>query len=140
MRARLLFLLLLSALALPTRADVVVVVHPHSPLKQLTAVEVSDLYLGRIRSIRDGQRLTVLDQSRDSPLRARFFGLLNGMDLHRLNAYWARLQFSGDTQPPASLPDSQTVIELVRRDPLAIGYIDAAALTGAVRPVLTLKE
>jgi ABC-type phosphate transport system substrate-binding protein len=140
MRARLLFLLLLSALALPTRADVVVVVHPNSPLKQLTAVEVSDLYLGRIRSIRDGQRLTVLDQSRDSPLRARFFSLLNGMDLHRLNAYWARLQFSGDTQPPASLPDSQTVIELVRRDPLAIGYIDAAAITAAVRPVLILKE
>jgi ABC-type phosphate transport system substrate-binding protein len=140
MHPRLRPLLLLCALALPARADIVVVVHPHSPLKQLTAVEVSDLYLGRIRSLRDGQRLAVLDQPRDSGLRGRFFSLLNGMDLHRLNAYWARLQFSGDTQPPAQLPDSQSVIERVRRDPLAIGYVDATAVTGAVRPVLTLKE
>jgi ABC-type phosphate transport system substrate-binding protein len=139
MRARLSLLPLLLALCLPARADIAVVVHPGSPLRQLSAQEVSDLYLGRIRAI-GSQRLQVLDHPRDSGLRGRFFSLLNGMDLGRVNAYWARLQFSGDTQPPVPVPDSRAVIELVRRDPLAIGYVEAGAVTGTVRPVLILKE
>jgi ABC-type phosphate transport system substrate-binding protein len=140
MRTRFLpLLLILWTLAFPARADhIVVIVHPDSPLKQLTARELSDLYLGR--TLASGNRIIVLDQPRDSTLRADFFRKINGMDLSRVNAYWARLQFSGQMQPPPNLPDSQQIIEFVRRNPLAVGYIESKAITGAVRPVLTLEN
>lgn len=141
MRGRLLALLLIiSCLSQAARADIVVVVHPESPLQQLSQQEVSDLYLGRIRSIQGSERLLVLDQPRDSELRSRFFLALNGMSLRSVNAYWARLQFSGVSQPPLPLPDSQAVIKLVHHNRLAIGYVEAPAVTGDVRPLLTLKE
>lgn len=142
MRGRLLFFLLLmtSCLSQAARADIVVVVHPESPLRQLSPQEVSDLYLGRVRSLQGSERLLILDQSRDSELRSRFFQQLNGMSLRSVNAYWARLQFSGVSQPPIPMPDSQAVVNTVRRNRLAIGYVEAPSLSGDVRPLLTLKE
>lgn len=121
-------------------ADIVVVVHPESPVKHLTARAVSDLYLGRKVTVGDGEPLLVLDQPGDSPLRERFFRRLNGMDPRRVNAYWARLQFSGDVQPPTPLTGSQAVLDVVRRNPRAIGYVDASEVGAADHIVLLLKE
>lgn len=143
MRARLLpFLLMLCCLALPARAEHIVVIgHPDNPLTHLSSQELSDLYLGRpiTGSV---ERPILLDQPRDSLLRARFFRQINGMDLNRVNAYWARLQFSGQMQPPASLPDSRHIIDIVRKNRHAIGYIDESDLASAtgVRPLLHLRN
>lgn len=133
-------ILLLGGLHQVARADIVVVVNPESPLVQLNQQDISDLYLGRIRAIHGAERFLILDQPRDSDLRSRFFSQLNGMSLRSVNAYWARLQFSGDSQPPIPLNDDKSVIETVKRNRLAIGYIDASAITADVRPILTLKK
>jgi ABC-type phosphate transport system substrate-binding protein len=140
MRPPLVALLLTLLLALPAHGEIVVIAHPDCPLSGLTAKDISDLYLGRSRPFIDGEPVLILDQPRDSTLRRRFFSLVNGMDLRRVNAYWARLQFSGDTQPPLQVADSQSVIDVVKNNRNAIGYIDASAVTAAVRTVLQLKE
>ncbi len=132
-------LLSIAYLAGPAQAEIVVVVHPDSPIQSLSAKDIADLYLGRSRTLGSREHAVVLDHPRDSKLRSDFFSLLNGMDLRRVNAYWARLQFSGDTQPPVSLPDNQTIINTVRLNRQAIGYVDASALTPEVKPVLRLK-
>lgn len=124
-------------------ADVAVVVHPDSPLRTLSAREVSDLYLGRSHSVRSGdQRIAVviIEHPTDSPLRETFFRALNSMRVHQVNAYWARLRFSGEVLPPRQLPDSRAVIDAVGRDRSAIGYVDATAVNDSVRTVLLLKE
>lgn len=141
MRARLL-LLLLTLWTLPpvAWADILVIVHVDSPLQQLAPQQVSDLYLGRQRSTASGERLQVIDLPRNSELRSRFFSSLNGMSLRSVNAYWARLQFSGDSQPPIPLPDSSAVLAVVRNNRLAIGYVDAGEATAGVRTVLTLRD
>lgn len=141
MHARLIPLLLMfCSLALSAHAEVLVVVHPDSPLQALSAKDISDLYLGRGRASGNGERPLVLDQPRDSTLRERFFKQINGMDLRRVNAYWARLQFSGDTLPPVQMADNKAVIDAVRKNRLAIGYIDASTVSDQVRPLLSLKE
>lgn len=138
MRAQLttlIFLCLLSlAWPLAARADVAVIVHPDNPLRAMTAREVSDLYLGRIRS------LSAYDLPTDHPLRETFLHALNGMSIKQFNAYWARLRFSGEMLPPTPLADSRTVVEAVSRNRDAIGYVDAAALSASVKVVLRLKE
>jgi ABC-type phosphate transport system substrate-binding protein len=126
--------LLCMAWPLAARADMAVIVHPGNPLQTMTAREVSDLYLGRARS------LSPYELPAGSPLRELFFQSLNGMSIRQLNAYWARLRFSGEVLPPATLADSRAVVDAVSRNPNAIGYIDAAALRDSVKVVLRLKE
>ena len=134
------WLTILLALASPVvRGDIVVVVALNSSLQQLSMREASDIYLGRFKAAA-GERLLVLDHPGESALRERFSKQVNGMDLRRLNAYWARLQFSGETQPPVPMDDSQDVIYTIRRNRHAIGYVDASAVDGSVRVVLMLRE
>lgn len=136
-----LLLLTLLALALPARGEIVVVVHPDSPLKEVSVGNIADLYLGRLRTTVQGERLLPLDQPRDSKLRERFFQLLSGMDLKRLNAYWARLQFSGDIQPPVVLADSNQIVATLRANRLAVGYLEAdRAKTSGLRTLLHLEN
>jgi len=135
---------LLWLLCMPAApADVAVVVHPDSPLRSLNAREVSNLYLGRVRSVGvDGARIavTLFEQPADSALREAFFRALNGMAIRQVNAYWARLRYSGEVLPPSQLADSAAVVDAVARDRSAIGYVDARAVSPSVRTVLLLKE
>lgn len=138
-----LWLVLVAGLA-PVRAgEIVVIVNPNNPVSTMTAREVSDLYLGRSRSfVQDEQRLpaAVYEQPQDSVLRESFFRVLNGMNLRQLNAYWARLRFSGEVLPPMALADGRMVLDAVSRTRGGIGYVDAAQVDGSVKVVLRLKE
>lgn len=134
----------LAVSLLPVQAaEIAVIVHPNNPVVAMTEREVSDLYLGRSRSFTtDEQKLpaAVYEQPQDSRLRENFFLALNGMSLKQLNAYWARLRFSGEVLPPMTLPDSRLVLEAVGRNRRGIGYVDAALVDSSVKVVLRLKE
>jgi ABC-type phosphate transport system substrate-binding protein len=128
------------AAAAAARAEIVVVVHPDNPVQALSPRDVSDLYLGRTRALGSTRRALVLDHPRDSDRRRDFFNRVNGMDISRVNAYWARLQFSGDALPPAAMRDDRSVLDIVRRQRDAIGYVEAAHADESVRIVLRLKD
>lgn len=133
------------AWSLAAGADVVVIVHRDNPLQAMTAREVSDLYLGRARSFGNSEKkalasASIYEQSEDSPLRETFFRSLNGMTIKQLNAYWARLRFSGEVLPPEALPDSRAVVEAVKRDRNGIGYVHSSEVNDSVKIVLRLKE
>lgn len=135
----------LLCLAATAHADIAVIVHPDNPLPSMTPREVSNLYLGRTRSFvaTDGRNplpASIYELPADNPLREVFFHTLNGMDIKQLDAYWARLRFSGEVLPPPVLPDSRSVVDAVSRKRNAIGYVDAAAVSASVKVVLRLKE
>ena len=132
--------------AQPVKADLCVIVHPDSPVQSLTSLQVSDLYLGRARGF-DGNGLTnesqatIFDQPENSALRAKFFRAVNAMSVERVTSYWARLRFSGHILPPEPLADNGAIIAAVSKNPQAIGYVDASAISGSgVKVVLRLKE
>lgn len=137
-----LIIICLLCLAVVARADIAVIVHPDNPVPSMTQREVSNLYLGRTRSFGADVHnpASIYEQPADSSLREVFFRTLNGMDIKQLDAYWARLRFSGEVLPPAALPDSRSVVDAVSRRRNAIGYVDAAAVSSSVKVVLRLKE
>ena len=121
-------------------ADLVVIVNPANPMKSMTKDQVADLYLGRARTFASGEYALVFDHARGAALRDRFFKDLTGMSPAQVNAYWSRLMFTGQVLPPQPLPDDKAVVEIVKRNPGAIGYVDSASIDASVRVVLTLKE
>lgn len=137
-----LIIICLLCLAVVARADIAVIVHPDNPVPSMTQQEVSNLYLGRTRSFGvDGHNpASIYEQPADSSLREVFYRALNGMDIKQLDAYWARLRFSGEVLPPAPLPDSRSVVDAVSRRRNAIGYVDATTVSSSVKVVLRLKE
>jgi len=103
----------------------VVVTHSESVIHTLSREQVSRIFLGRLKLLPTGERVTVVEVG---PLRERFYQKLLGRNLAEVNAYWARLQFSGRTQPPLRLASSEDALAAVLAERNVVGYIDADLL------------
>lgn len=131
-----LLIALLALFAAPAAADLAVVAHPKSALGALTPRQAQDLFLGRTRMLPNNHAATPIDQA--SPLRADFYQKLTGRPLEQIDAYWARLTFTGQASPPQRVADDQAVLQGVRENQDAIGYIDADHADPSVRVLLRL--
>ncbi len=115
-----------------------VVVSAKSPWRTLTAKEVLALYTGRVRTLGDGVLATPLDQHRDGASREAFYRALTGLDIARINSYWARLHFTGQVQPPAAVGGDAEVAQRLLANPTAVGYMSQEPQDPNLRVALRL--
>lgn len=135
-------LLLLATLWLHTGAAqsrIAVIVHPDSSFTDISPKQVVDIYMGRLLSLPNNHIPLPLDHQGGSPLRERFYETLTERPLAQINAYWARLMFSGRATPPRMLPDSLSVIQAVSQNRDAIGYVEDDKVTPAVRVLFYIE-
>ena len=129
----------LLALLLSTQGvaaeELVVIVHRDSGISTLSREQASHLFLGRVKMLPSGGRANVVEVE---PLRASFYRRLLGREIAEINAYWARLQFSGRTQPPLRVSDSAAAVARVAEDPQAIAFVDVVPDDPRARVVLRL--
>jgi ABC-type phosphate transport system substrate-binding protein len=134
-------LALLCALACDAaKADIFVVVNTANPVRTLSTREVADLYLGRSRTYPNGLPAQIIDQPNARSEREQFFRLLVNMPLAQVNAYWARLTFTGRQSPPEIRTDDQAVLADVSRSAQAIGYVGSRPQNPDVHVILQLRE
>ena len=133
-----LIMLLFMAWTQAAAAEVIVIVHPDNPLAELNREQLIDIYMGRYTHFPDGRTAIPLDQAPDSPIRAAYYQKLINKSVAQVNAFWARLLFSGRATPPRVLTGTQAVIDVVTHNRNAIGYIDNQDLNDNVKVVLRL--
>jgi ABC-type phosphate transport system substrate-binding protein len=121
----------------PVRAELVVVVHARSEVDALSHDQIINIFLGRYRQLPSGITATPIDQPREHADKARFYRLLVNKDLTEIDAYWARLVFSGKTPPPRQADSSRSVIQWLTRDKGAIGYMERAQTDARVKVVFS---
>lgn len=121
-------------------ADTVIIVNHKSPIAHLTLSQAADIYLGRQRNWENGQTILPLDHPTGSVLRAQFYHDLTGQPIQQVNMYWSRQLFSGRATPPMAMPDAKSVIDTVKRNIHAMGYLSADPNDRDVRVVLTLPS
>lgn len=142
MKACLRHILALATLAFVplAHADFYLVVQSANPQPSLTQKEAVDLFMGRNRAFRNGDVAQVYDLPRDNAQRADFYQRLTGMSPAQVNSYWARLMFSGQTMPPQAVADEAGMIDAVKRNPNAIGWVRKEPADKQLRVLLVIKE
>ena len=120
------------AIAMPAKADIAVIVNPANT-STLSTDELTRLYTGR------SSALNAVNIAESSPLRSQFDEKGVGRSSAQLKAHWSKLIFTGKGTPPLELATEAAVIEHISQNPNAIGYVDAASVTDAVKVVLTLN-
>ncbi len=134
-------LVALACAPLAARAgDIFVIAHAQNPQKALTQKETVDLFMGRKRAFENGDFVLTFDLPREHSVRGAFYQSLTGMSPAQINSYWSRLMFTGQTMPPQALPNEQAVVDVVRRNPSALGYVGGAPADKGVRVLFVLKE
>lgn len=131
----------LALLALPSAAsqDLYVVVNKQNPLKALTKQQLTDLFMGRSPYFPSGAAVLKLDAPGSSSLRQQFYHALVNMSLPEVNAYWARLMFSGRATPPMQVASENDMLQLISQNPNAIGYIPAGAMNEEVKVLFVIS-
>ena len=117
-------------------AALAIIGNPANPLEGISAADVAMIYLGKSDEFPDGRRAVAVDQYRRSPVRAKFYRKVVGMDPVRLKSYWSKLIFSGRGQPPREVGGNEAVKRWVARHPDGIGYVDGKVLDHTVKVLM----
>ncbi|MCG7994590.1 MAG: hypothetical protein JAZ19_04870 [Candidatus Thiodiazotropha taylori] len=128
-------LLLLGVTAEALASEIVVIVNRANSTDSMTRQQVLDLYMGRKHEYPNGGSALTIDQSPDSEIRASFYRELVNKSIAQVNAYWARLLFTGRASPPRTMADNQSVVKIVRDNRDAIGYVESSSLDDTVKMV-----
>jgi ABC-type phosphate transport system substrate-binding protein len=119
---------------MPVQAQIAVVVHPSTPVTELTSNALLDIYsLEQVRWS-DGTRIVALTLESSAE---EFYGAI-GRSYGDLRKIWLRRQLSGEGQPPEIVRDAATVLKRVAAAPGVIGFVPAASVDTTVRVVATL--
>ena len=132
--------LVVASGALLTRvvsAEVVVIVSANAPVATLSAAQVSDIFLGKTASFPGGGAAIPIDQADGSEIRQEFYARVTRKSPQLLKAYWSKLIFTGQGEPPREVMDRRAIRKLVAGNPSFIGYIESDAVDASVKIVLT---
>ena len=133
-------LFLLFAVQRASAADVKVVVHATNAADSITKAKIADLFLKRVTRWENGRAVTPVDQSEKSAARAVFTKELLAREVVWVKSYWQKMIFSGRATPPAELSSDSEVLELIRTNPDAIGYVSDSATIPAGLKTLTVRN
>ncbi|GLQ73778.1 hypothetical protein [Vibrio penaeicida] len=134
MRLITLILLLISPYSV---ADIYIVVGIQSDLEGVTKEQISGLYLGRNRGMKN-RRLTILERSGD--VREMFYEEISDLSLSQVNAHWAKLKFSGRVRAPLVMKTEEELIERLLKDKSALGYVRNKPTHSKLKVILTIND
>ncbi|WP_394128087.1 hypothetical protein [Vibrio hepatarius] len=134
------YLSLLLLLFTPySAAGLFVVVSEQSQINVFEVSDIADVYLGRSKVLDSLYINQVID--RKGELRRRFFMSVTQMRESQVNAYWAKLKFSGSMRAPEQVEADSSVFEKLLANPQAIGYTsERPAVNSGIKVVLEIND
>ena len=121
------------------QAQIAVIVNPKNPAAEMTADQVSGIFLGKSSTLPSGATAAPADLPDGSPVRDKFYSTVTGKQAPQVKAAWSRLVFSGKATPPKELGSEADVKKFVAANPDAIGYIEKSAVDASVKIVLSIN-
>ncbi len=119
--------------------EILVIVNKDNQITELSQRELIDLYMGRSQQFPNGRYVIRIDQLPDSKIREAFYRSLVDKSVTQVNAYWARLLFTGRASPPVVVTDDKLVIKTVSENRNTIGYITADQLDNSVKVIMRVE-
>ncbi|WP_416768621.1 hypothetical protein ACM66T_12290 [Sulfurimonas sp. ST-25] len=126
-------LILLLSLALNAE-EWALIIRADSPLNALSTAQIRDVYLGKIRYVRD-VRLFPLQLGAENPLRQQFERETLQLSRAALREWWIRRHYLGQ-RPPKVVGSAEAVLAYVQQVEGALGYIPYAMAEDANVTVL----
>lgn len=112
-----------------------VIVNNSNPVSSLSKKEVSDLLLKKKSKWSNGTSVTPVDQLSGSGVREAFSSQIHGRSTSSIRSFWQQAAFSGTATAPPEKTSDEEVIEFVKKNPGAIGYVSPSAKTSDVKSV-----
>lgn len=110
-----------------------IIISKKVPLTAITVEQIRDIYLQKRHSVGD-QKIIPLNLVGQEPSRMAFETTVIGMGRDRLNAYWVKQHFQGNT-PPITQPSHESIKAFVQNVEGSIGYIPSSMVDSSVKVI-----
>ncbi|HSM36711.1 MAG TPA: hypothetical protein VK837_09980 [Longimicrobiales bacterium] len=119
----------------PAAAPVAIVVHPDTPVDDISFDELRRIFLGEQQFWSGGRtRVTLLVRPPRSSERAVILDRVYEMNEGQFRQYWIAKLFRAEVSSgPKIVYSTESTLELVAAIPGAISFLDASAATGSVK-------
>jgi ABC-type phosphate transport system substrate-binding protein len=125
-----------SGLGAATASGFVIIVNAANPVSVVERESVRKMFLKKMRSWSNGERVKPVDLQATSSTRESFSRAVLSQAADAVEELWQRQIFEGRDVPPPRKASEAEVIDFVARNPGAIGYVAAdSALPPGVKPV-----
>ncbi len=121
-------------------ADLAVIVNSGYPVSSADNDAIAKVFLSKANALSGGGTLIPVDQSDGSAVRKDFYSKLANKNPAQMNAYWSKLIFTGQGQPPKAVGGDADVVNLVANNPNMIGYVHSSAVHKGVKVIAKVPE
>jgi len=128
-------LLLFVGTGYTQNSSIKIVVNEKNDKTSISSNQVSRLFLKKATKWGNGVKVSPVDLAAGSNIRELFTKSIHGKSISAINAYWQKKIFTGKGVPPVELQNDKEIIEFVRSNPGAVGYVSAGANTSGVRVI-----
>lgn len=132
---RVISLLILLAVTLPAKSQVVVS-HSSHAISLISNNSLRSIFLMRLTEWQDGEHITVFVLPESNEVHVQFCKEVLGLFPYQLQQAWDRLVYSGTGQAPTVVESLQELKSKVSSTPGAIGYIAKDQVDETVNVIL----
>lgn len=123
--------------AIAAKPGFVVVINEANPITSVNKQQLSRCFMKELSIWSTGDPVIPVDQAASSRTREKFSDAIHGRDVSAVTSFWQSQISSGSGSPPAELASDQEVLEFVRSNPGAVGYVsDETPLGGGVKELV----
>ncbi|KAB2866590.1 MAG: phosphate ABC transporter substrate-binding protein [Bacteroidales bacterium] len=112
-----------------------VIVNNNNPNTTLSTGELSSIFLKKTSKWSNGEKVVPVDLNADSPIREAFSKNVHKKSVGSIKSYWQQYVFAGSGTPPVEKNSDTEVVEFVKKNTGAIGYISSGADASGVKVI-----
>lgn len=136
---KILIFLLTLTLSFGSFSKVYVVANSEAPIANLSKKELRDLYLGRSKSFPNGEYAKVIDRQGNEELRTKFFKTVCNMSPRKVDAFWAKLVFSGRMHPLEKMEADSEVLSSLNDNKYALAFVSSAPAHANLKIIMVIE-
>ena len=127
--------ILFSTLVLKAQSAVKIIVNPANSITSISQAKLSNIFLKKITKFDNGISASPVDLIGESSVREAFSNKYLGKSVAAVKNYWHQQLFSGAGVPPEEKPTSTDVINYVKANAGAIGYVSSGTDATGVKVI-----
>jgi len=129
----------LSDLIYAQELSIKIIVNNSNSIDSLSTLQITKLFLKEITQWEDGTTVKPIDQVGESDTRRKFSKEILGKKVESVIHYWHRKIFAGKGVSPPEKEADIEVIQYVKENPGAIGYVGKNTETEGVKVVQIIQ-
>ena len=124
---------LFSACILNAQNTVKIIVNQSNSMSSIGKAKLSNIFLKKVTKFDNGVKAIPVDQVVDSPVREVFSSQYLSKSVSAVKNYWHQQLFSGAAVPPEEKSNDTDVVNFVKANAGAIGYVSSGASVSGVK-------